>query len=78
MHHFCSILSAMDLNRAPSDLPISFSLGDIRFVCRTKLSCKEMLVRKYGEGGFENILSSPEPFLMPTTLVSRIVILVLV
>lgn len=68
----------MDLNRVPSDIPISFSLGDIRVACRTKSSFREMLIRKYGEEGFRHILASPEPFIIPTSLLSKIIIMILV
>ena len=69
----------MDLNRPPvEEFPISFSLGDIRFVCRAKASARGALVRRYGEGGYSAILASQEPFLMVTANQSRIVIFILI
>jgi hypothetical protein len=68
----------MDLNRPPLvDVPISFSLGDIRFVCRPKASAKDALIRRYGEGGYNAILSSVEPFIMASVTQFRIMIFIL-
>jgi hypothetical protein len=69
----------MDLNRPPVDeFPISFSLGDIRFVCRAKASARGALVRRYGEGGYSVILASREPFITVTASQSRVVIFILI
>ena len=74
--HF--VLDKMDLNRPPAvELPISFSLGDIRFVTRSKTASREGLVRKYGEAGYNAILTSTEPFVFVTFHQSRVVIFIL-
>lgn len=70
-------LLGMDLNRPPTELPISFSLGDIRFVWRTKVLAREALVRRYNENGYQAILTSTEPFIFVTFTRTRIVIFIL-
>jgi hypothetical protein len=72
------VLAGMDLN-IPSfdDLPVSFSLGDIRFVTRPKVSARDAIVRRYGERGYDAVIASTEPFIMIAAAQSRIVILVL-
>ena len=67
----------MDLNRPFSDLLISFSLGNIRFVSRPKISARDTLVRRYGENGYGAILTSTEPFIFVTFARSRVVIFIL-
>ena len=36
-----------DLNRPPVELPVLFSVGDIRFMLRTKLSARYALTIKF-------------------------------
>ncbi len=67
----------MDLNRPPIELPLSFSLGDIRFVTRSKISVRDILVRRYGEVGYNGIIASTEPFNYVTFHQQRIVIFIL-
>lgn len=67
----------MDLNQPPIDLPISFSLGDIRFVWRPKVLARDALVRRYGENGYQHVLTSTEPFIFVTFARARIVIFIL-
>jgi hypothetical protein len=67
----------MDLNRPPTELPLSFSLGDIRFVTRAKSATRDALVRRFGETGYNAILASTEPFIFVTFHQGKIVIFIL-
>ena len=78
VQYLCFIRNLMDLNRPPPvELPISFNLGDIRFVTRSKLASREGLTRKYGEAGYNNILASTEPYVFVTFHQNRVVIFIL-
>ena len=69
----------MDLNRAPFvDFPVSFSLGDIHFVCRPKRSARDAVIQRYGERGYDAILASTDPFVMVSASQSRVIIFILI
>jgi hypothetical protein len=53
----------MDLNLFPYPIP-RFSSLNFRFVIRKKVECREILVRKYGVEGFNNIVASEEPLIL--------------
>ena len=57
----------IDLNRLPrvNKFP---SFVDIRIVCRRKVDCKDVLVRKYGEEKYTFMLLKPEPVILSTIL----------
>ena len=67
-----------DLNRPPAELPVSFLVGDIRFMLRTKLSARYALTMKFGSVGYHSILTSTEPFLLTRWHGNMIIIVILV
>jgi hypothetical protein len=57
----------MDLNSATSVAPglnVNFTLRDIKFTIRTKISCRLTLIGKFGEEGYNHISNSNEPLLL--------------
>ena len=66
----------LDLNRLPSvnEFP---SFIDIRMVCRKKVDCKDVLVRKYGEERYNDMLLIPEPVILSSLLNFKIIVFVL-
>ena len=67
----------MDLNRLSSSVPDFPSSLDIRIATRRKVDCRNVLVRRYGEEGYNAMLSSPEPVILPTVTNFMIVVFVL-
>jgi hypothetical protein len=67
----------MDLNRPPSNVSDFPSSLDIRIVTRKKVDCRNVLVRRYGQEGYNAMLNSPEPVILPTVTNFMIVIFVL-
>jgi hypothetical protein len=57
------LVGSMDLNLFPYPTP-RFSSLNFRFIVRKKVECRETLVRKYGEEGFNNIVASEEPLIL--------------
>jgi hypothetical protein len=53
----------MDLNQPPTPTP-RFSALNFRFVIRKKVECRQTLVRKFGEAGFNDIIASEEPLIL--------------
>ena len=67
----------MDLNRSPNFSTFEFPCSlEIKIVCRRKVDCRDVLVRKYGEEQYHAILSNPEPMVVPT--VTRFIVVVFV
>jgi hypothetical protein len=66
----------LDLNRLPSvnEFP---SFIDIRMVCRKKVDCRDVLIRKYGEERYNAMLLMPEPVILSSLLNFKIIIFVL-
>ncbi len=67
----------MDLNALPDDVPGFFSFLDIRVVCRKKADNREVLIRKYGERGYDAILHNEEPVILIHVSNTRIILFVL-
>ena len=66
----------LDLNRLPNvnEFP---SFIDIRMVCRKKVDCKDVLVKKYGEERYNDMLLIPEPVILSSVLNFKIIVFVL-
>ncbi len=66
MHHLHSVLSEdMDLNQPPSSpIPELRSSLNIKVIVRRKIACREIIVRKYGEEGYNTIVSSEDPLIL--------------
>jgi hypothetical protein len=67
----------MDLNRPPSSISDFPSSLDIKIVTRRKVDCRDVLVRKYGEERYRDMLRNPEPMILPTVTNFMIVVFVL-
>ena len=65
----------MDLNQPPRDTSDFPSTLEIKILCRKKVHCRDLLVRKFGEERCNAILRNPEPLLLAN--VQRYVIVVL-
>ena len=66
----------MDLNQPPtdtSDFPASL---EVKILCRKKVHCRDVLVRKFGEERCNAILCNPEPMIL--AYVQRYVIVVFI
>lgn len=64
MHYLHFVLASfMDLNQLPTPTP-RFSSLNFRFVIRKKVECRETLVRKFGEEGYNTIVASEEPLIL--------------
>ena len=59
-----SLLDVMDLN-LPLVGALSFRTSfNIKIVVRRKITCRDTLVRKYGEEGFATIIASDSPLII--------------
>jgi hypothetical protein len=67
----------MDLNQPPAPTP-QFSTLNFRFVTRKKIECRQTLVRKFGEEGFNDIIASEEPLILLGFLRSMVFVFILV
>lgn len=67
MHNLRSLLvgeEGMDLNRPPIQVPQMRSTMSFQVVVRRKVACRDTLVGKYGEEGYNAIISSEEPLIL--------------
>jgi hypothetical protein len=67
-----------DLNRPPVELSVSFSVGDIRFLLRTKISARYALTLKFGPVGYDSIVRSTELFLLTRWNKNMMIIVILI
>jgi hypothetical protein len=67
-----------DLNRPPIELLESFSMGDIRFLLKTKLSARYVLTLKFGPVGYDSIVNSIELFPLTQWNGNMMIIVILV
>lgn len=57
------VLDVMDLNRPPSE-PFNTQV-EIRHFCRPKSSCRDFVIRNFGEDYYNRVLESSVPFVVP-------------
>ena len=67
----------MDLNLLPResfDFPCNL---EIKIICRKKASCRALLVRKYGEERYNEIIRNPDSMVLTNIARSIIIVLIL-
>jgi hypothetical protein len=72
---FFRSMPELDLNVLPSHVPEFASSMDIRVVCKRKVDSREVLIRKYGEVGYNAMIQSLEPVILSHVMHSSKIIL---
>jgi hypothetical protein len=67
----------LDLNRIPNEVPNFPSFADIKIVCKKKVDCRDVLVRKFGEERYNAMLQMQQPVMLSSVWNLRIIIFVL-
>lgn len=70
-------VTEFDLNRLPSEVQNFPSFADIRIICKKKVDCRDVLIRKFGEERYNAMLEMQQPAIISSIRNLRIVIFVL-
>lgn len=67
----------IDLNESPPFLNLRSTLN-IKVIVKQKLTSREVLVRKYGEDGFNTIIASPSPLIVYRCSMEEVCIFIMI
>lgn len=67
----------IDLNESPPYLNLRSTLS-VKIIVKQKIASREILVRKFGEEGYNTILASPDPLMLYRCTMEEVCIFIMI